>query len=113
QLDHAKKGPEKENQKAREAIRFLDDRLNRSTIAGAQPLLIAQNLREGFNKWSEVIQYIVEEDTQIQKKKRQTQSKRTENGNNGDSDDESSKKHNVKDIDTGTNSNVDNVNKIK
>lgn len=60
-LDVAKKGTEKENQKAREAIRFLDERMNRSR-GHAEPLLIAQNVKDSLGRWNESIPYLVEEE---------------------------------------------------
>ncbi|KAF9969168.1 hypothetical protein BGZ73_008597 [Actinomortierella ambigua] len=63
-LDLAKKGNDKENLKAREAIRFLDGRMN--TSLNGPSLLIAQNLKDSLNKWSESTEYLcqpsVEED---------------------------------------------------
>ncbi|KAF9426876.1 hypothetical protein BGZ94_005874 [Podila epigama] len=59
-LDVAKKGTDKENQKAREAIRFLDERLNRSR-GHNEPLLVAQNVRDSLGRWSESIPFLVEE----------------------------------------------------
>ncbi|KAF9379456.1 hypothetical protein CPB97_008951 [Podila verticillata] len=58
-LDVAKKGTDKENQKAREAIRFLDERMNRSR-GHAEPLLIAQNVKDSLGRWNESIPYLVE-----------------------------------------------------
>ncbi|KAG0029254.1 hypothetical protein BGZ82_008051 [Podila clonocystis] len=60
-LDVAKKGTDKENQKAREAIRFLDERMNRSR-GHAEPLLIAQNVRDSLGRWNESIPFLVEEE---------------------------------------------------
>ncbi|KAG0079853.1 hypothetical protein BGZ92_000862 [Podila epicladia] len=60
-LDVAKKGTEKENQKAREAIRFLDERMNRSR-GHAEPLLIAQNVKDSLGRWNESIPYLIEEE---------------------------------------------------
>ncbi|KAF9320178.1 hypothetical protein BG003_006987 [Podila horticola] len=60
-LDVAKKGTDKENQKAREAIRFLDERMNRSR-GHAEPLLIAQNVKDSLGRWNESIPYLVEEE---------------------------------------------------
>ncbi|KAG0028971.1 Protein smg7 [Podila clonocystis] len=65
-LDVAKKGTDKENQKAREAIRFLDERMNRSR-GHAEPLLIAQNVRDSLGRWNESIPYLVEEEEEEEK----------------------------------------------
>ncbi|KAG0304642.1 hypothetical protein BGZ98_005241 [Dissophora globulifera] len=61
-LDQAKKGQDKENQKAREAIRFLDERLNMKRWGGVQPLLVGQNIKDSLGRWSEAVPFLVEEE---------------------------------------------------
>ncbi|KAG0252084.1 hypothetical protein DFQ27_008294 [Actinomortierella ambigua] len=57
-LDMAKKGNDKENLKAREAIRFLDERMN--TSLNGPSLLIAQNIKDSLGKWSESSEYLIQ-----------------------------------------------------
>ncbi|KAG0064958.1 hypothetical protein BGZ90_001977 [Linnemannia elongata] len=61
-LDQAKKGQDKENQKTREAIRFLDDWLNIVRWGRTEPLLVGQNVRDSLGRWSEAVPYLVEEE---------------------------------------------------
>ncbi|KAF9956106.1 hypothetical protein BGZ65_002964 [Modicella reniformis] len=60
-LDQAKKGQEKENQKARDAIRFLDARLNITRWGMSEPLLVGQSDKDSLSRWSEAIPFLVEE----------------------------------------------------
>ncbi|KAF9964612.1 hypothetical protein BGZ70_006207 [Mortierella alpina] len=59
-LDQAKKGQEKENLKTREAIRFLDDRLNIARWGMTEPLLVGQNVKDSLGRWSEALPFLVE-----------------------------------------------------
>ncbi|KAG0045871.1 Protein smg7 [Gryganskiella cystojenkinii] len=59
-LDQAKKGGEKENQRAREAIRFLDDRLNIPRWGMSEPLLVGQNVKDCLSRWSEAVPFLVQ-----------------------------------------------------
>ncbi|KAF9274850.1 hypothetical protein BGZ68_000314 [Mortierella alpina] len=59
-LDQAKKGQEKENLKTREAIRFLDDRLNIARWGMTEPLLVGQNVKDSLGRWSEALPYLIE-----------------------------------------------------
>ncbi|KAF9570057.1 hypothetical protein EC968_002319 [Mortierella alpina] len=59
-LDQAKKGQEKENLKTREAIRFLDDRLNIARWGMKEPLLVGQNVKDSLSRWSEALPFLVE-----------------------------------------------------
>ncbi|KAG0232464.1 hypothetical protein BGW41_001858 [Actinomortierella wolfii] len=70
-LDLAKKGNDKENLRAREAIRFLDGRMN--TSMNGPPLLIAQNIKDGLSKWSESAKYIIQPSVEdvVQEKNRE------------------------------------------
>ncbi|KAF9583611.1 hypothetical protein BGW38_009037 [Lunasporangiospora selenospora] len=61
-LDKAKKGQEKENLKTREAIRFLDNRLNIPQWGMTEPLLVAQKMTDSLSRWSESVPLLVEED---------------------------------------------------
>ncbi|KAG0263138.1 Protein smg7 [Mortierella polycephala] len=61
-LDQAKKGQDKENQKTREAIRFLDDRLNMVRWGMTEPLLVGQNVKDSLGRWSEAIPFLIQED---------------------------------------------------
>ncbi|KAF9189532.1 hypothetical protein BGZ51_005605 [Haplosporangium sp. Z 767] len=61
-LDQAKKGQDKESQKTREAIRFLDDRLNMVRWGMTEPLLIGQNVKDSLGRWSEAIPFLIQED---------------------------------------------------
>ncbi|KAG0197117.1 hypothetical protein BGX28_009372 [Mortierella sp. GBA30] len=61
-LDQAKKGQEKENLKTREAIRFLDERLNIPRWGMTEPLLVGQNVKDSLGRWSESVPFLVEED---------------------------------------------------
>jgi len=59
-LDQAKKGNEKENQRAREAIRFLDDRLNIPRWGMSEALLVGQNVKDSLGRWSEAVPFLME-----------------------------------------------------
>lgn len=61
-LDQAKKGQDKENQKTREAIRFLDDWLNIVRWGRTEPLLVGQNVKDSLGRWSEAVPYLIEEE---------------------------------------------------
>ncbi|KAF9933764.1 hypothetical protein FBU30_004565 [Linnemannia zychae] len=61
-LDQAKKGQDKENQKTREAIRFLDDWLNIVRWGRTEPLLVGQNVKDSLGRWSEAVPFLVEEE---------------------------------------------------
>ncbi|KAF9117172.1 hypothetical protein BGX27_000021 [Mortierella sp. AM989] len=63
-LDQAKKGHDKENQKAREAIRFLDEWLNIAQWGMSEPLLVGQNVKDTLGRWSEAVQFLVAEEIQ-------------------------------------------------
>ncbi|KAF8976068.1 hypothetical protein BGZ46_008593 [Entomortierella lignicola] len=62
-LDQAKKGQDKENQKSREAIRFLDERLSIVQRGMSAPLLVGQNVKDTLGRWSEAVQYLVSEES--------------------------------------------------
>ncbi|KAF9989035.1 hypothetical protein BGZ75_007831 [Mortierella antarctica] len=59
-LDQAKKGQDKENLKTREAIRFLDDRLNIARWGMTEPLLVGQNVKDSLGRWSEALPFLIE-----------------------------------------------------
>ncbi|KAF9351462.1 hypothetical protein BGX26_010546, partial [Mortierella sp. AD094] len=61
-LDQAKKGHDKENQKTREAIRFLDERLNIVRWGTSEPLLVGQNIKDTLGRWSEAVQFLIAEE---------------------------------------------------
>ncbi|KAG0022204.1 hypothetical protein BGZ80_000775 [Entomortierella chlamydospora] len=61
-LDQAKKGHDKENQKTREAIRFLDERLNIVRWGTSEPLLVGQNIKDTLGRWSEAVQFLIPEE---------------------------------------------------
>ncbi|KAF9425960.1 hypothetical protein BGZ76_002994 [Entomortierella beljakovae] len=65
QLDQAKKGSDKANQKSREAIRFLDEKLNMVQRGMSEPLLVAQNVKDTLGRWSEAVQYLIPEKDEI------------------------------------------------
>ncbi|KAK3812318.1 MAG: hypothetical protein J3Q66DRAFT_443044 [Benniella sp.] len=71
-LDQAKKGQDKENQKAREAIRFLDDRLNIPRWGMSEPLLVGQSDDDSLSRWSEAVPFLVEDSRALSKKKGST-----------------------------------------
>ncbi|KAI1318831.1 hypothetical protein EDD11_005677 [Mortierella claussenii] len=60
-LDQAKKGHDKENQKTREAIRFLDERLNIVRWGMSESLLVGQNVKDSLGRWSEAVPFLIEE----------------------------------------------------
>ncbi|KAK3808873.1 MAG: hypothetical protein J3R72DRAFT_464418 [Linnemannia gamsii] len=64
-LDQAKKGQDKENQKTREAIRFLDDWLNIVRWGRTEPLLVGQNVKDSLGRWSEAVPYLVDEEEEV------------------------------------------------
>jgi hypothetical protein len=74
-LDQAKKGQDKENQKTREAIRFLDDWLNIVRWGRTEPLLVGQNVKDSLGRWSEAAPYLIEEELEA---------RIATNGNNAD-----------------------------
>ncbi|KAF9149414.1 hypothetical protein BG015_008805 [Linnemannia schmuckeri] len=76
-LDQAKKGQDKENQKTREAIRFLDDWLNIVRWGRTEPLLVGQNVKDSLGRWSEAVPYLVEEE-QPEEKEEQEQGQEQE-----------------------------------
>ncbi|KAF9098261.1 hypothetical protein BGX23_006677 [Mortierella sp. AD031] len=61
-LDQAKKGQDKESQKTREAIRFLDDWLNIVRWGRTEPLLVGQNIKDSLGRWSEAVPFLVDEE---------------------------------------------------
>ncbi|KAF9918019.1 hypothetical protein BX616_010603, partial [Lobosporangium transversale] len=61
-LDKAKKGQDKENQKTREAIRFLDNWLNIVRWGMSEPLLVGQNVKDSLGRWSEAIPFLVKQE---------------------------------------------------
>ncbi|KAG0217096.1 Smg-6, nonsense mediated mRNA decay factor [Mortierella sp. GBA43] len=71
-LDQAKKGQDKENQKAREAIRFLDERLNIPRWGMSEPLLVGQNIKDSLSRWSEAVPFLVEENGAFSRKRSAT-----------------------------------------
>jgi hypothetical protein len=64
-LDQAKKGQDKENQKTREAIRFLDDWLNIVRWGRTEPLLVGQNVKDSLGRWSEAVPYLINEEVEM------------------------------------------------
>ncbi|KAF9907558.1 hypothetical protein EC991_010854, partial [Linnemannia zychae] len=84
-LDQAKKGQDKENQKTREAIRFLDDWLNIVRWGRTEPLLVGQNVKDSLGRWSEAVPYLADEEEEVKEKE---ENGVATNGKNGKAEDE-------------------------